>query len=94
MRLTRCIYVDGNLHLFVRPNAPGDLHHESDQLVYAPLRDIGGSVLAEHGIGTEKLHWLPHSRSPAEIQLMRLMKRSMDPRNILNPGRVLAPQPQ
>ena len=82
---------DGNLHLFVRPNVVADLHDESDQLVYAPLREIGGSVSAEHGIGTEKLRWLPHSRSPIEIDLMRRMKKSLDPANILNPGRVLDP---
>ena len=80
---------DGNLHLFVRPNQVGDLHAQSDRLVYEPLRRIGGSVSAEHGIGTEKLGWLPHSRSPEEIALMQLMKRSLDPLNILNPGRVV-----
>lgn len=80
---------DGNLHLFVQPNVQGDLHTASDEIVYDPLRSIGGSVSAEHGIGTEKLRWLPHSRSPAEIEVMRLVKRSLDPGNILNPGRVL-----
>ncbi len=80
---------DGNLHLFVQPNEQGDLHAASDEIVYDPLRGIGGSVSAEHGIGTEKLRWLPHSRSPEEIQVMQLMKRSLDPQNILNPGRVL-----
>lgn len=80
---------DGNLHLFVQPNAQGDLHADSDEIVYDPLRGIGGSVSAEHGIGTEKLRWLPHSRSSEEIQVMRLMKQSLDPGNILNPGRVL-----
>jgi FAD/FMN-containing dehydrogenase len=81
---------DGNLHLFVRPNVQADLHKRSDELVYAPLRDLGGSVSAEHGIGTEKLSWLPHSRSREEIALMKLMKKSLDPRNILNPGRVIS----
>ena len=50
---------------------------------------IGGSVSAEHGIGTEKLRWLPHSRTAAEIGLMRTLKSALDPSNILNPGRVL-----
>ncbi len=81
---------DGNLHLFVQPNEQGDLHDASDQLVYDPLKGIGGSVSAEHGIGTEKLRWLPHSRTPEEIRVMHLMKRSLDPQNILNPGRVLS----
>ena len=42
---------DGNLHFFVAPNEPGNLHKASDECVYGPLADIGGSVSAEHGIG-------------------------------------------
>jgi FAD/FMN-containing dehydrogenase len=80
---------DGNLHLFVRPFEAGDNHDRSDTCVYEPLGKIGGSVSAEHGIGTEKLCWLPHSRSSADIELMRTLKRTLDPNNILNPGRVL-----
>jgi FAD/FMN-containing dehydrogenase len=80
---------DGNLHFFIAPNAEGDHHGASDECVYGPLTDIGGSVSAEHGIGTEKLKWLPHSRTEAEIGLMRALKSALDPSNILNPGRVL-----
>ena len=80
---------DGNLHLFVRPREQGDFHQASDECVYEPLAKIGGSVSAEHGIGTEKLHWLSHSRSEAEIDLMRSLKLSFDRNNILNPGRVI-----
>ena len=82
---------DGNLHFFVQPNVPGDNHLASDECVYEPLKAIGGSVSAEHGIGTEKLRWLPHSRSAAEIEMMRVLKRTLDPNNLLNPGRVIAP---
>jgi FAD/FMN-containing dehydrogenase len=46
-------------------------------------------VSAEHGIGVEKISWLPHSKGTAEIGLMRTLKKSLDPNNILNPGRVL-----
>ncbi len=81
---------DGNLHLFIQPMEQGDYHAECDEIVYAPLAPIGGSVSAEHGIGIEKRRWLPHSRTPAEIDLMRTLKRSLDPTNLLNPGRVLA----
>jgi FAD/FMN-containing dehydrogenase len=80
---------DGNLHLFVRPLEQGDFHRASDECVYEPLAEVGGSVSAEHGIGTEKLSWLPHSRSAAEINLMRSLKLSLDSNNILNPGRVI-----
>ncbi len=80
---------DGNLHFFVAPGEAGDHHAASDECVYEPLRQYGGSVSAEHGIGLEKISWLPHSKSNAEIELMRTLKRSLDPNNILNPGRVL-----
>ena len=81
---------DGNLHLFVQPYVPGDNHSRSDEIVYEPLREIGGSISAEHGIGIEKLAWLSLSRTATEISLMRKMKKSLDPKNILNRGRVLA----
>jgi FAD/FMN-containing dehydrogenase len=82
---------DGNLHFFVNPGCAGEhQHQQSDEDVYAPLRDIGGSISAEHGIGTEKRGHLPVSRSSEEIALMQLLKRSLDPKNILNPGKVLA----
>jgi FAD/FMN-containing dehydrogenase len=46
-------------------------------------------VSAEHGIGLEKQPWLSLSRGPAELDLMRRLKAAFDPKNILNPGRVL-----
>ena len=81
---------DGNLHPFVSPHEPGDHRLASDECVYEPLRGIGGSVSAEHGIGVDKICWLPHSRSRAEIDLMKVLKQSLDPKNLLNPGRVIS----
>ena len=80
---------DGNLHFFVLPHEEGDFHDASNRCVYEPLEPFGGSVSAEHGIGTEKLGWLPRSRSAEDIALMRTLKSALDPNNILNPGRVL-----
>jgi len=81
---------DGNLHFFVHPGEPGENQHaQSDEDVYALLKPIGGSISAEHGIGTEKRKHLPISRSPEEIALMRALKATLDPKNILNPGKVL-----
>jgi FAD/FMN-containing dehydrogenase len=80
---------DGNLHFMVHPRELGASHDECDRCVYEPLAAVGGSVSAEHGIGTEKVGWLSHSRSAAEIDLMRSLKRSLDSKNLLNPGRVL-----
>ncbi|MEM7432843.1 MAG: FAD-binding oxidoreductase [Pseudomonadota bacterium] len=80
---------DGNLHPFVCPNEPVDGKAISDALVYEPLRAIGGSVSAEHGIGMDKKDWLDQSRSDAEVALMRTLKSTLDPQGILNPGQVL-----
>ena len=60
-----------------------------DHCVYAVVRDMGGSVSAEHGIGVLKRPYLAHTRSDAEIGLMRRLKVALDPRGILNPGKVL-----
>jgi len=82
---------DGNLHFFVWPGKEGDHHHTANECVYDPLQPFGGSVSAEHGIGVEKMKWLPHSRSKSDIDLMRTLKQTLDPKGILNPDRVLLP---
>ena len=51
--------------------------------------DLGGSISAEHGIGTAKRKWLWLSRSPAEISAFRSIKRALDPDGILNPNVLL-----
>ncbi len=80
---------DGNLHLYVSCGEPDDLTRaEVDQTVLSPLPALGGSISAEHGIGLEKKKWLHLSRSLAEIEVMRSLKRVMDPKNILNPGKL------
>ena len=83
---------DGNLHFFVAPRTPGELaslHAQCDECVYAPLKRVQGAVSAEHGVGLEKKAWMPVTRSAEEIELMRLLKRTLDPKNILNPGKIL-----
>ncbi len=81
---------DGNLHVVISPDGlPADARADIERIVYAPLERIGGSISAEHGIGLEKKPWLTVSRSAAEIALMRTLKRVMDPKGILNPGRVV-----
>ncbi len=80
---------DGNLHIIVSVGDDSeDTQREMEQLVYAPLQEIGGSISAEHGIGLEKRNYLGVSRSPAEIDLMRKLKKSLDPNNILNPHKI------
>lgn len=81
---------DGNLHVVVSPDGlPQDARARVEAIVYAPLAAIGGAVSAEHGIGLEKKAWLPVSRSAEEIALMRTLKHALDPKGILNPGRVV-----
>jgi FAD/FMN-containing dehydrogenase len=81
---------DGNLHFAISAGAPdGSDRTEVERRVYEPLRPIGGSVSAEHGIGLEKKPWLTLSRSAEEIAMMRTLKRALDPRGILNPGKVI-----
>ena len=80
---------DGNLHLFVGPYEDGRHHETCDAIVYGCLDGLNGSVSAEHGIGIEKKAWLSASRSDVEIQMMKQLKRLLDPRGILNPGKVV-----
>ena len=59
-------------------------------LVFDAVNAFGGSISAEHGIGSLKAHTLPKYKSPVALRMMREIKRALDPKNILNPGRVLA----
>ena len=85
---------DGNLHInIMKPDnmAKEDflaLTHAADADMFELVSRHGGSVSAEHGIGLLKKAALPYTRSAAEIELMRAMKRAFDPKGILNPGKV------
>jgi FAD/FMN-containing dehydrogenase len=75
---------DGNLHVTI--GGPDEHADEVDDLVYGPIRALGGSISAEHGIGRLKKRHLGRSRSPEEIALMRSIRTTLDPAGILNPG--------
>ncbi len=82
---------DGNLHLTITAGRPiGELYDAVSHAVYDGLAGIGGSISAEHGVGTEKLSALSAHVAPEKLQLMRTIKRAIDPLNIMNPGKVLA----
>ena len=81
---------DGNLHLYVCCGKDDiSTRHAVEEIVYQPLQAIGGSITGEHGIGLEKKAWLHLSRTNEEIQLMKTLKRALDPKGILNPGKLL-----
>jgi len=79
---------DNNLHVFITTGHAADLHgiHE---IAYGVTGRYAGSVSAEHGIGQIKTGYLHHSRTPAELATMQRLKHALDPKGILNVGRVL-----
>ncbi|HVQ70319.1 MAG TPA: FAD-binding oxidoreductase [Bradyrhizobium sp.] len=79
---------DGNLHPSVYHEHTPDKHDEFEKLVYNLTGEFGGSISAEHGIGILKRPYLKMSRTEEEIETMRTLKRALDPKNILNPGRI------
>lgn len=83
---------DGNLHIDVWvSDCPGTRQPKKamDEVVYALVHKYEGSISAEHGVGTIKRDWLHLARNPEELILMHKLKFALDPRNILNPGKVL-----
>ena len=87
---------DGNLHYNVQAPADCDAarflidhEHAVNTLVYDALAPFGGSISAEHGIGALKRDELAQRKSPVALALMRSIKSALDPRGLLNPGRVL-----
>jgi FAD/FMN-containing dehydrogenase len=74
---------DGNVHVNVVPAAPADGRHED--AVFSFVASLGGSISAEHGIGTLKARWLPLVRSAAERDLFARIRHALDPAGILNP---------
>jgi FAD/FMN-containing dehydrogenase len=83
---------DGNLHLNVHVGSGDEeSRHRVEAIVYGGIGIRKGSVSAEHGIGLEKRAYLELCRTPAELELMRTLKRALDPRGILNPGKILSP---
>ena len=81
---------DSNVHICVSTlYGPGEDMHSVDDIVYGVLAPYHGSISAEHGIGTLKRPYLHLSRSAEELALMRRVKSALDPKGILNPGKVI-----
>ena len=80
---------DGNIHLVMTVGSmEADDMHAVEKIVYQALEQRQGVISAEHGIGLEKRDYLGHSRSAQEIALMKTLKQALDPKGILNPGKI------
>jgi FAD/FMN-containing dehydrogenase len=88
---------DGNLHYNVQ--APANANAESflrddekgvNAVVYDMVDQFKGSISAEHGIGSLKRDKLVQHKSPVALGMMRAIKQALDPKNTMNPGRVLS----
>jgi FAD/FMN-containing dehydrogenase len=93
---------DGNIHFNLSQpvheladSAAGEAFlarsEEIARIVHDIVNGMNGSISAEHGIGRLKLRELVRYKSPIEIELMRVLKRALDPGNIMNPGKVVIP---
>ncbi|QWE22018.1 FAD-binding oxidoreductase [Polynucleobacter sp. AP-Jannik-300A-C4] len=86
---------DGNLHYNLAPNSPElsewieENRSSINQLIHNEVYKFSGSFSAEHGIGQSKRDELPQRKSAVEIELMRTIKKALDPQNIMNPGKIL-----
>ena len=82
---------DGNVHVNVLGPAGAEPDESVDDAVLRYVASLGGSISAEHGIGTAKLSQLHLNRTPAELAAFRAIKQALDPSGVLNPN-VLLPQ--
>jgi FAD/FMN-containing dehydrogenase len=87
---------DGNIHFNVSQPVGGDReaflaqYDAMNERVHAIVMSYGGSISAEHGIGQAKRDMLPGVKDPVGLALMRTLKNAIDPKGIMNPGKVLA----
>ena len=85
---------DGNLHInILKPKSLKEERftkqcEEVNDILFSLVKKYCGTVSAEHGVGLLKKPYLSYCRSPAEISLMRQIKRAFDPKGILNPGKI------
>lgn len=86
---------DGNLHysLWFDPENPEPASKEVQTRIYemveGTVQELNGSFSAEHGIGISKLGSMERRKNKAALDVMRVIKRSLDPNNIMNPGKMI-----
>jgi len=87
---------DGNIHFNLSQPVGADKNafiarwDEMNTIVHDIVRSLDGSISAEHGVGVMKRDEIAATKSPVEIEMMRAIKRALDPKNILNPGKVVS----
>jgi FAD/FMN-containing dehydrogenase len=86
---------DGNIHYNISQPVGADKAEflkrwdDMNDVIYRIVLRYGGSVSAEHGVGIVKRDYLPKIKDPVAYDLMKTLKRTLDPKGILNPGKVL-----
>jgi glycolate oxidase len=84
---------DGNIHvnIMIDKAVPGQLDkaHEAIKEVFQAALDLGGTMSGEHGVGLSKQPFIPMELSADQVAAMRAIKTALDPKNILNPGKML-----
>lgn len=79
---------DGNVHVSLV--GPPSADHDADDAVLALALSLGGTISAEHGVGTAKAGWLERCRGAGQVAAMRAIKDALDPQAIMNPGVMLS----
>ena len=80
---------DGNLHYNIGDQALVARKPEVNRIVYDAVAGLGGSISAEHGLGQLKRDEITRHKQALELDLMRTLKRALDPNGLMNPGKVL-----
>ena len=86
---------DGNVHYNCSASQRQDADQffaqapEVNRIVYDVVASLGGSISAEHGLGVLKREEIKRYKSALELELMRGIKFALDPRGLMNPGKVL-----
>ncbi len=80
---------DGNLHYNVGPETLLARRADVNRIVYHAVAELGGSISAEHGLGQLKRDDIRHHKAPLELEMMRALKKALDPQGLMNPGKLL-----
>ena len=80
---------DGNIHFNIGPERLVGERPAVNRIVYDTVAELGGSISAEHGLGQLKRDEIRAHKSALELELMRRLKEALDPKGLMNPGKVL-----